>query len=210
MSPFNINLRAAREKAGLTRQELADIVGISVSALGQYEQGRREPDLQKLIALAAGLYVSVDELLGYHVDEYLHYATMVSKAFNASSKQDASQGLIFVDHLNAKSIVFSFETPDMTPSKQTLLKKAIELISPFVSVLDLTISKEQFLKIVNTAKHRSSEKYKNMIMREIREQILYYFINDLLKKPDKADSPHADQTKEKTADPKKADGDEID
>lgn len=78
----------------------------------------------------------------------------------------------------------------------------MELISPFVSALDLTISKEQFLKIVNIAKQRSVEKHKDMIMREIREQILYYFINDLLKEPDKADSPLADQTKEKAADPK--------
>lgn len=84
MTPFNTNLRAAREKVGMTRQELADSIGISVSALGQYEQGRREPDLQKLIALATELCVSVDDLLGYKVNEvqntidYLHdYGMMI-------------------------------------------------------------------------------------------------------------------------------------
>lgn len=74
MTPFNTNLRATREKVGMTRQELADSIGISVSALGQYEQGRREPDLQKLVAIAAALHVSVDDLLGYKVDEYENMA----------------------------------------------------------------------------------------------------------------------------------------
>lgn len=32
-----------------------------------YEQGRREPDLQKLVSIATLLHVSVDELLGYTV-----------------------------------------------------------------------------------------------------------------------------------------------
>ena len=78
MTPFNTNLRATREKAGMTRQELADSIGISVSALGQYEQGRREPDLQKLVTIAAALHVSVDDLLGYHVNAFDYYASMLA------------------------------------------------------------------------------------------------------------------------------------
>lgn len=67
---FSTNLRAIRETAGITRQDLANKIGISVSALGQYEQGRREPDLQKLAAIAAALHVSVDMLLGYYADDF--------------------------------------------------------------------------------------------------------------------------------------------
>lgn len=80
MTPFNANLRTARERAGITRQELADSIGISVSALGQYEQGRREPDLQKLVAIATALHVSVDDLLGYHVDEFDKAVALFKKA----------------------------------------------------------------------------------------------------------------------------------
>lgn len=67
---FSTNLREIRETAGITRQDLANKIGISVSALGQYEQGRREPDLQKLAAIAAALHVSVDMLLGYYADDF--------------------------------------------------------------------------------------------------------------------------------------------
>ena len=77
---FSTNLRAIRETAGITRQDLANKIGISVSALGQYEQGRREPDLQKLAAIAAALHVSVDMLLGYYADDFQTAAYLFHEA----------------------------------------------------------------------------------------------------------------------------------
>ena len=67
MSGFAKNLKRLRENRGFSRQSLADSVGISLSTLGMYEQGRREPDLQKLVSITAALHVSTDELLGYEV-----------------------------------------------------------------------------------------------------------------------------------------------
>lgn len=67
MSRLSENLKRLRENRSLSRQSLADKVGISLSTLGMYEQGRREPDLQKLVSIAATLHVSTDELLGYKV-----------------------------------------------------------------------------------------------------------------------------------------------
>lgn len=64
---FSQNLKKYRESRNFSRQSLADKVGISLSTLGMYEQGRREPDLQKLVSIATLLHVSVDELLGYTV-----------------------------------------------------------------------------------------------------------------------------------------------
>lgn len=90
MMPFNTNLRATREKMGMTRQELADSIGISVSALGQYEQGRREPDLQKLVTIAAALHVSVDDLLGYHVDDFDKAAALFHESTGKTATLDES------------------------------------------------------------------------------------------------------------------------
>lgn len=73
---FSQNLKKYRESRNFSRQSLADKVGISLSTLGMYEQGRREPDLQKLVSIATLLHVSVDELLGYTVpvvEEYEKY-----------------------------------------------------------------------------------------------------------------------------------------
>ena len=52
-----------RSKAGLSQAALASRLGVSPSAVGMYEQGRREPSGDLLIALANIFNVSIDYLL---------------------------------------------------------------------------------------------------------------------------------------------------
>lgn len=54
---------ALRRKLGLSQAELARRLGISPSAMGMYEQGRREPSGTTLVALARELQVTTDYLL---------------------------------------------------------------------------------------------------------------------------------------------------
>ena len=56
-------IAALRRVRGLSQAELAGRLGISPSAMGMYEQGRREPSVQIIIALARELAVSTDFLL---------------------------------------------------------------------------------------------------------------------------------------------------
>lgn len=56
-------IAALRKEAGLNQQELAARLGVSASAIGMYEQGRREPSAQTLIAMAEIFNVSTDFLL---------------------------------------------------------------------------------------------------------------------------------------------------
>lgn len=66
MSIFSENLKAGRERAGLSRQDMADTLEISVSAYGNYETGYRAPKLEMLPVIAKKLSTSIDELLGYN------------------------------------------------------------------------------------------------------------------------------------------------
>ena len=52
-----------RRRAGLSQAELAHRLQISASAMGMYEQGRREPSVDTLVAIARELQVSTDFLL---------------------------------------------------------------------------------------------------------------------------------------------------
>lgn len=52
-----------RRQSGMSQKELAVRMGVSPSAVGMYEQGRREPDCTGLMKLAAIFGVSVDFLL---------------------------------------------------------------------------------------------------------------------------------------------------
>lgn len=57
-------LRSLRRGQKLTLKELSQMCGISISALGQYEQGAAVPTMEKLIQLAAFYGVRMDWLLG--------------------------------------------------------------------------------------------------------------------------------------------------
>ena len=52
-----------RRAAGMSQAQLADAAGVSPSAIGMYEQGRREPSIETLVAMADILGVSLDLLV---------------------------------------------------------------------------------------------------------------------------------------------------
>lgn len=56
-------IAALRKNAGMSQSELAKKLQVSASAVGMYEQGRREPGADTLVALAEVFGVSTDYLL---------------------------------------------------------------------------------------------------------------------------------------------------
>ena len=56
-------LKAYRERASLTQQELADILKIDRSAISKWETGEFLPRTEKLPAIAKALGCTIDELL---------------------------------------------------------------------------------------------------------------------------------------------------
>ena len=57
-------LRQARIEKGLTQKQVADKVGVVVSAITNYETGFREPSIETLKKLCVLLNVSADYLIG--------------------------------------------------------------------------------------------------------------------------------------------------
>lgn len=60
---LGIKLKTARMDNHLSRNQVAELVGISASMVGLYENGTRLPSLHVLVKLAAHYKVSVDYLL---------------------------------------------------------------------------------------------------------------------------------------------------
>lgn len=56
-------LRAARKSKGLTMKELGEKVGVSESAISQYETGKREADFETILKIGEVLDCSIDYLL---------------------------------------------------------------------------------------------------------------------------------------------------
>lgn len=65
---FKENLKAYRERAGLSRQDVAEKIHITANGYGLYETGRTEPKLDTLVKLAEVLGITTDMLLGKSAD----------------------------------------------------------------------------------------------------------------------------------------------
>jgi transcriptional regulator with XRE-family HTH domain len=63
MPPIGPQLRALRDAAGLSQQALAVKAGLSVTVVGQIEQGKPDVKLSTAVALARALGATVEDLL---------------------------------------------------------------------------------------------------------------------------------------------------
>ena len=83
-------IAALRRETGMSQAQLAQLLQVSPSAVGMYEQGRREPSADTLVALARELQVTTDFLLTGKVDSRLDdesYSRMLLHLINAADQQ---------------------------------------------------------------------------------------------------------------------------
>ena len=59
------NIRSYRKSLGLTQEQLAERLGITLGAVSKWERGSSEPDLSYIMDLAELFHVSVDALIGF-------------------------------------------------------------------------------------------------------------------------------------------------
>lgn len=58
------NIKTARKAAGLTQQQAADKLGVSVYSIQNWEQGKSEPDSSVIVKMAKLYGVTTDTLYG--------------------------------------------------------------------------------------------------------------------------------------------------
>lgn len=67
MWTFANRLVELRESAGISRQQLADSIGISRASIEYYEKDKRHPDTDTIIKIAQYFHVTTDYLLGLSI-----------------------------------------------------------------------------------------------------------------------------------------------
>ena len=93
MSMRGDKLRDLRKEKNLTQGQLAKAVGVSASAIGMYEQNRREPNNETLIKLCRYFGVSSDDiLLGRPVKSNQDIEILVDEVIESLKRQE---GLMF-------------------------------------------------------------------------------------------------------------------
>lgn len=109
-----IKLREIRKSRGLTMAELGKMVGITESAIGLYEKGRRKPDFEMLLKLGEALDCSVDSILGnnYSLDNeeeqllfYFRQLNNLGKRQLLKQAKNFSEDSDLVEKSNADTVV---------------------------------------------------------------------------------------------------------
>lgn len=64
---LNKNIQTYRKQRGMTQEQLAEAMGVTVGAVSKWENGLSNPDLELIMELADFFEISVDVLLGYQL-----------------------------------------------------------------------------------------------------------------------------------------------
>ena len=135
------NLKRIREEQHLTGKELANAIGIQYGTYMTYEasQGKsRWPAEETLLKIAAALHVSVDDLLGYQVNEYENKAAvLMSFGFDLVENDDDSIDVLQTEkdgytncicrYRNKAEFVLDMERAEWRYNKATRNNKALFL-----------------------------------------------------------------------------------
>jgi transcriptional regulator with XRE-family HTH domain len=111
-------IREEREKLGLSREEFAEIIGLSDYYVGQLERGERQMSLPVLVKIANCLHISLDYLIWGRI-AYDTYC--IHDARNIYGSPDSSQDTELIELINKCS-----------QKELELVKKLIKTILPYI------------------------------------------------------------------------------
>ena len=83
---FGREVRRRREALGITLEQLAESAKLTPNYIGTIENGKRDPSLSTVLALARGLKVNAAELFG-GIDDLSPAATEAGRLFDAAQPE---------------------------------------------------------------------------------------------------------------------------
>ena len=92
---FGTRLKQLRTEKGYTQREFAARLGVSASAIGMYEQGRREPDNTVLAAMCKLLDTTPDYLIGFTSQAQAEEQDIGDVIDDFTKRLMSQQGLMF-------------------------------------------------------------------------------------------------------------------
>lgn len=103
---FSQNLRQLRTQKGLTQEQLANILGVSIQSVSRWECGNTLPDVMLLPEIARLYGVTVDDLYRADPRGYPNYAQRLLAVYEASGRTE--------DFLSAEQEFQRMQAEDMT------------------------------------------------------------------------------------------------
>ena len=114
---FGEQLRTLRNSQKMTQKELADMLDISPSAIGMYEQNRRIPDIKTLTQIASIFEISLDALLTNNIEQNNSIGNFIRNLRVRHNLSQEDFGKLFG---TSKSEIAAYENNIHTPNNHTL------------------------------------------------------------------------------------------
>ncbi len=112
-------MREEREKLGISRGELAELIGLSDYYIGQLERGERQMSLPVLINITNLLHISLDYLIFGNPHNEADFITDSGKIYEASKYSKDNELNELLNKCSSNELL--------------LIKKLIKTILPFVN-----------------------------------------------------------------------------
>ena len=85
---FSHNLRRLRLAKGLTQEQLAAMLGVSIQSISRWECGNTLPDVMLLPEIARLYGVTVDDLYHEEATAYANYAQRLVSVYEATDRSE--------------------------------------------------------------------------------------------------------------------------
>ena len=136
-------IRFYRRQEGLTQEQLAEAMGVSVAAVSKWEQGQSLPEIPMLMELADFFDLSVDALLGYRLRS--NDRKSVSERLKVLRREDRyDEGLAEAEKAlqkfpNTFTVVYEcaklFEMAGGTRKDKAMQRRALDLLTHAIRLL---------------------------------------------------------------------------
>ena len=101
---MGLRIKEKREEKGFNQKEFADLIGVSPSAVNQYESGVKKPSTDYLAIIASKLGVNADYLLGLSdKEDHLTQAYQELKSLNYKDQEIILANIRTLKQLRKKS-----------------------------------------------------------------------------------------------------------
>ncbi|WP_341877629.1 helix-turn-helix transcriptional regulator [Defluviitalea saccharophila] len=140
---FGLRLKELRTEKNLTQKDIANLINLSPSTVGMYEQGRRDPDTETVKTLADYFNVSVDYLLGRSNDQ-----SVTNKLTEKDEKDIAKELDELMEKLkNEEGLMFDGNPADEETLKA--LRDALEMGMRYAKAVNKKYTPKKFRKDKN-------------------------------------------------------------
>lgn len=140
------SIRRLRKESGFTQEQLAEALGVSVSAVHKWESGKATPELEMLVDIAEFFETSVDAMLNYGWQK-LNMGQTAEKLRRFITSKDLESGIRFAEkalqkYPNSFQIIYSAADLYFVTMEPRHMPRAVELFDRAITLIEQNIDEE--------------------------------------------------------------------